>query len=106
MKKKDRHETADSLIAQTQNSERNFTYYVHYPKYRRTILPRRWSNKREYVINFNLHKDSTNKQILKAYFFGLKLDEILNEKLDLKLPPNARKAYHQLTDSERQIRSR
>ncbi|CAI2361219.1 unnamed protein product [Moneuplotes crassus] len=105
LKKNNRHSTADSLIDQAKNNERKFLYYVHWPRYRKTILPRRWSHKREYKINFNLHKDASNKQILKAYFFGLKLDEILDKKLEERLPKNARKPYHSLTDEELEIRS-
>ena len=94
---------ADRLISQAQNKDRNFTYYVHWPKLRKTILPRKWSKKREYFINFNIEKDATNEQIIKAYFFGLKLDEILNQKLDERLTPASRKCYHHLTKKEKQI---
>lgn len=77
---------------------------MHWPKYRKTLLPRKWSKKREYVINFNVERDATNIQTMKAYFLGLKLDEILNEKLNKRLSPTARTAIHLLTDEEKKIR--
>ena len=49
---------------------------------------------------------ASNGEILKAYFFGLKLDEILDQKLDDKLTPSFRQSYHLLSDDERKIGSK
>lgn len=77
---------------------------MYWPRYRKTLVPRKWSKKREYVINFNVERDATNIQTMKAYFLGLKLDEILNEKLDQRLSSTARKAIHLLTEEDIKIR--
>jgi hypothetical protein len=104
LKSHGRAEVADDLIKQAQNVDRNFTYYVYWPKSRKTLIPRKWSKKREYVVSFNVERDATNIQTMKAYFFGLKLDEILNSKLDQRLPPHARLAIHILTAEEKIMR--
>lgn len=100
MKENGRHDTANSLIEQTQNKDRNFTFYIHWEKVRTTFLPRKWSKRRDYCINVNFDFEATNEQILKAYFFSLKLDEILNEKLEQQLGSSIRYSYHKLTDDQ------
>lgn len=93
------------MIRQTQNKKRNFTYYVHWTRYRKSIVPKRLSKKREYYINFNFDVNATNEQVLKAYFFGLKFDEILNQKLDERLTPEVRQSYARLTEDQERIRN-
>ena len=43
--------------------------------------------------------------MLKAYFFGLKFDEILNKKLDERLTPEVRQSYARLTEDQERIRN-
>lgn len=104
MKQKGRHEVADSLIDSAKDNKKGFTYYVHWPKYRRTFMPRKWSQRREYFINFNMHRDATNEQVVDAYFFGLKLDEILDEKLESRLTPEVRRSNNKYNDEQIKIR--
>lgn len=106
LKENGNHESADSLIRQAQNKTRNFTYYVSWSKYRYSLVPSRLSKKREYCINFNVEMNATNEQILMAYFFGLKLDEILQEKLNEKLTPALRKPSAKLTEEQHELRDR
>ena len=66
---------------------------------------KRLAKKREYSININFDVDATNQQIVKAYFFCLKLDEILNRKLDEKLGESTRQSFSLLTEEQFKIRT-
>lgn len=63
-------------------------------------------NRREYTINFNIECDATNEQVMKAYFFGLKLDEILNRKLNENLTYEVRAKIRLLNEEQYNIRSK
>ena len=96
---------ANNLVKLAQNKNRSFTYYVHWTKIKNRFIPKKLSKNREYSINVNLEMNVTNQQIIKSYFFCLKLDEILDKKLDQKLGKTARQSLHWLTDDEFKTRT-
>lgn len=104
-KQQGRHGTADSLIEQAQKKDKNFTYYVHWTKTKQSNIPFKQSRTREYFINVNLSVNSSNKDIIKAYFFALKLHDILDKKLDEKLHKDVRNSYTTLSDKDHKTRS-
>jgi alcohol dehydrogenase YqhD (iron-dependent ADH family) len=63
-------------------------------------------NRREYTINFNIECDATNEQVMKAYFFGLKLDEILNRKLNENLTHKVRFKSRVLNNEQYNLRNK
>jgi len=105
LKSEERHDTANSLIKQVQNNDRKFAFYVHWTKSKASYLSRKLDKEREYTINFNVECSASNEQTMQAYFFGLKLDEILNKKLNKCLPLSARHNPSQLTNEQYLIRN-
>lgn len=100
-----RNDTADILIRQSQDTDKNFTYYIHWTKTKKNIFPFTRSKSREYYINLNIGLNATNEQILKAYFFALMLHEKLEKKLDKQLPAQVRKTFARIDDKYHKTRT-